>query len=158
MWKPETERKMLTTCLSTVFWRQFRQIHKPNSQTHVRQTSIPIDWSEETRPLKYICIFQNAIDLHENTATNMYHRYFSLDEASKMCGVSAWVKINCHIYTTPVNVNGKLLQWRQPTCQACKAMSLSVRLLFLQQRKIVQFSQRQHATKRYELYLKFYLD
>lgn len=33
MWKPETERKMLTTCLSTVFWRQFRQIHKPSNNT-----------------------------------------------------------------------------------------------------------------------------
>lgn len=33
----------------------------------------------------------------------------NLDQASQICGGSLWVKLNCHIFATPVYVNGKIV-------------------------------------------------
>lgn len=50
----------------------------------------------------------------------------SLDQASQLCGISAWVKINCLINAMPDHMDGKLLYGGSKHVKLC---SISIKII-----------------------------
>lgn len=48
--------------------------------------------------------------MHENTATNIRHWFYFLDQGPQKYGGSLWLKINCHIYAALVYMNENFIK------------------------------------------------
>lgn len=56
----------------------------------------------------------------------MCHWSISLDQASQLCGISAWVKINYFINAMPDHMDGKLLDGGSKRVKLC---SISIKII-----------------------------
>lgn len=56
----------------------------------------------------------------------MCHWSISLDQALQLCGISAWVKINCLINGMPDHMDGKLLYGGSKRVKLC---SISINII-----------------------------